>query len=126
VVVSDIMATNNSSPDYQVDGRVSIAMDALDDRERLAVAQVINDRDNFLASTADRRKVRKISKTEPIYALNGPDGLRIIYSKVGDRILVLDLMHQLTLDRYARAEPSKAKKNGTTKVRSQTLTKKAK
>ncbi len=120
------MVVSKKSPDYQVDGRVSIALDALDDLQKQAVAGVIIDRDHFIASTADSRKVRRISKNNPIYALKGPSGLRIIYSKVGDNIVIMDLMHQATLDRYARPSAVKAKKSGTTTVRTASRTKKAK
>ena len=66
------MAVIKKSPDYQIDGRVSIALDALDDLQKQAVAGIITDRDQFIASTADSRKVRRISKNDPFYALEGP------------------------------------------------------
>jgi len=117
------MAVPKKSPDYQIDGRVSIALDALDELQKQAVAGVISDRDHFIASTADSRKVRKVSKNDPFYALKGPSGLRIIYSKVGDNIVIMDLMHQATLDRYARPNASKAKNSGSTTVRTSSHTK---
>src|SRR5271157_652014 len=92
-----VMAVVKNSPGYQVDGRVSIALDALDDKQKRAVGGVISDRAQFLASTADSRKVRRISKDQPLYTIKVPSGLRIIYSKVGDEIVVMDLMRQATL-----------------------------
>jgi hypothetical protein len=119
------MPVIKKSPDYQVDGRVSIALDALDDKQKRAVGGVITDRDHFIASTADSRKVRRISRNDPFYALKVPSGLRIIYSKVGDDIVILDLMHQATLDRYGQRKMPKAKKTGTKTVRASSHTKKA-
>jgi hypothetical protein len=110
------MAVSKNSPNYQVDGRVSIALDALDDEPRQAIAGIITDRVHFLASTADRRKVRRISKDHPFYSLRVPSGLRIIYSKVGDEIVVMDLMHQATLDQYG-PKASQATRGPTKKVR---------
>jgi hypothetical protein len=42
---------------FKIDGRVSIALDALTEKQKKAVGGVLTDRDHFLASTADRRKV---------------------------------------------------------------------
>ena len=119
------MAVVKNSPGYQVDGRVSIALDALDDKQKRAVGGVISDRAQFLASTADSRKVRRISKDQPLYTIKVPSGLRIIYSKVGDEIVVMDLMRQATLDRYGR-KASKARNGGPKKVRAMPQSKKAK
>jgi hypothetical protein len=113
------------SPGYQVDGRVSIALDALDDQRKQAVGGVITDRAHFLASTADSRKVRRISKNQPFYSLEVPSGLRIIYSQVGDDIGVMDLMSQATLDQFGR-KVSKAKSGRAQKVRAVPHAKKAK
>jgi hypothetical protein len=44
---------------------LSIALDALDDKQKEDVGGVITDRDHFIASTAASRKVRRISKDDP-------------------------------------------------------------
>ena len=119
------MTVTRKSPGYKIDGRVSIALNALDDKQKQAVTGVLTDRARFVASTADRRKVRKISKDDPLYALSIPSGLRIIYSRVGDDIVVMDLMHQVTLDTYGQRNVPKAKKRGTKSVRPSSHTKKA-
>jgi hypothetical protein len=110
------MAVLKKSPGYQVDGRVSIALDALDDEQKRAVGGVITDRDHFLAGASDSRKVRRISKDQPLYSLKIPSGLRIIYSRVGDEIVVMDLMRQSTLDRFGR-KSSRAKSGRAKKIR---------
>jgi hypothetical protein len=61
------------------------------------VTGVLTDCDRFLVSTADRRKVRRISENEPLYALTIPSGRRIIDSRVGDDIVAMDLMHRANL-----------------------------
>ena len=103
-----------SSPGYQIDGRVSIAMDALNEQQKRAVDRVIADREHFVASTRDGRKVRKISRTRPLYALSVPTGLRIIFSKVGNDIVVMDLMWQAMLDRYGHKRAVKPKRASST------------
>ncbi len=119
------MAVVKNSPGYQVDGRVLIALDALADSQKQVVGGMISNRAQFLASTADSRKVRKISKDQPLYTLRVPSGLRIVYSKVGDEIVVLDLMRQATLDHYG-PKVAKAGNSGTKKIRAMTQSKKAK
>ena len=86
------MAIVPKLPGYSVDGRVSIALDALDDQQKRVVGGVIANRAQFLASVSDHRKVRKISKQKPLYSLKVPSGLRIIFSRVGDEIVVMHLM----------------------------------
>ncbi len=120
------MEVMRKSPRYQIDRRVSIALDALDDTQKRAVGGVLIDRAQFLASTADSRKVRRISKTSPLYALSIPSGLRIIYSRVGDDIVVMDLMRQATLDRFGQQKTAKAKLRGTKTTRIVSEAKKAK
>ena len=92
------MAIVPKPPGYKVDGRVSIALDALDETQKQAVVSVISDHDQFLASVSDRRKVRRISMPMPLYSLKVLSGLRIIFFRVGDEIVVMDLMRQETLD----------------------------
>jgi hypothetical protein len=120
------MAVTRKSPGYRIDGRVSIALDALDDKQKQAVTGVLADRARFIASTADSRKVRKISKDDPLYALSIPSGLRIIYSRVGDDIVVMDLMHKANLDGSGQRRAVKAKASGTKKARAASHATKAK
>jgi len=119
------MAVTKKTPGYQIDGRVSIALDALDDKQKQAVGGVITDRAHFLASTADSKRVRRISEDQSLYTLKVPSGLRIIYSKVGDEIVVMDLMRQTTLDRYGQ-KTSKPRTGRKKKVRPVSDSKKAK
>ena len=76
-----------------------------------------------MASTADRRKVRKISKDDPLYALSIPSGLRIIYSRVGDDIVVMDLMHKANLVDVGTAEGRQGEGSGTKTARAATAAK---
>ena len=90
----------NSAKTFLVDGRVSIALDALDDAQKRTVGGVIVDRDHFVACAADPGRVRKISRSKPVYALSVPSGLDIIYRVSGEQIEVLDLMGRAALLRY--------------------------
>ena len=53
--------------------------------------------------------MRKISKNSPVYALSVPSGLRIIFSKEGDDIVVMDLMRQAVLDQLGQRRAGKPK-----------------
>ncbi len=100
--------TKKSPSKYHVDGRVAIALDALDKRQQKAVGKVIRDRDHFLAYAADRDKVETISKKRSVYALSVPTDLSIIYQVTGDDIEVLDLMGEAILRRYgAKKKPGR-------------------
>ena len=102
----------NPSPGYQVDGRVSIALDALDEKQKRVVGKAIADRDHFMAIAADPRKVARISTRMPLFSLRLPSDLRIIYSQSEDGIIVMDLMKKSTLDRYgSKAKSPNGKKN---------------
>ena len=105
----DAMAiTKKPASWYHVDGRVSIALDALDEKQKKAVGKVIRDRDHFLAYAADCRKVETISKKRSVYALSVPTDLSIIYQVSGDAIEVLDLMGEAILRRYgAKKRPGR-------------------
>jgi len=85
---------------YKIDERVAIALDALDDDQREVLHSVLRDREHFLSRAADPRNVRRISKSQPIYALKVPSEMTIIYKRTGDEIEVLDLMGETTLERY--------------------------
>ena len=113
-----------NSPDYKVDGRVSIGMDALDDEQKHAVEGIISDRAQFLKSASETGKVQRISKEQPLYSLKVSAGLRIIYSQNGDEIVVMDLMQQATLD-WFRRQGAKAKNGRRKKVRATPNAKKA-
>ena len=97
--------TKKPAQRYYVDRRVAIGLDALDDTQKMAVGEVIIDRDHFLAHAADRHKVETISKRGSMYALSVPAGLKIIYKVRGENIEVLDLMGEGFLRRYARKSP---------------------
>jgi len=105
------------SPGYQVDRRVSIQLNALDQEEQQAILDIIQDRAHFLAITADRRKVRRISKKNPFYALELPAGLLLIYSQVGDEIVVMDLMHEKVLAFLQAPETDKPNGSRTRRAR---------
>ena len=86
------------SPGYLIDGRVFIALDALNKKQKEIVGNAIADREHFLAITTDRRKVDRLATKTPLFSMRLPSGLRIIYSQTGDDIVVMDLMKQSTLD----------------------------
>ena len=92
--------TKKPAQTYNVDQRVSIGMDALDNIQKRAVGEVIVDRDHFLAHASDPQKVETISKRGSVYSLSVPIGLKIIYKMSGEGIEVLDLMGKEILSKY--------------------------
>ncbi len=98
--------TVKSSDGYQIDGRVSIALDALDPKQQEAVGRVLSDREHFLDYTSRRSRVQKISKSQPVYSVDVPPDLLVIYKISGDSIEVMDLMRKATLKRFG-AKPQR-------------------
>ena len=120
------MAVTRKSPGYQVDQRVAIALDALDDEPKRAIGETIKDRDHFLASLGESREIRRISVDDPVFALSVPSGLRLIYSRVGDEIVVMDLMHEANLVGCRPRGGAGPRASGTRTARTTTRAEKAK
>ncbi len=72
---------------------------------------MLSDRDHFVASTADLGKVRKVSRSEPVYALRILPGVNLIYKVSGEEIEVLDLMAEALMRRFAPKKKRNAMKN---------------
>jgi len=96
---------------FHIEKRVFIAFDALSPEEKRTIRDVLSDRDHFVASTSDLSKVRKVSKSEPVYAFRVLSEVNIIYKVSGEEIEVLDLMAEAPMRRYAPKKKSKAPKN---------------
>jgi hypothetical protein len=120
------MSVAKKTPGFEVDRRISIGMDVLDDDEKRNVEGILADRASFLASIADPRKVRRITTKEPFYALSIPNDLLIIYSKVGKDIVVEALMHKAVLEQFGEKMPEKAKPSTATNTSRVSNAKKAK
>ena len=86
--------------DFQIDRRVRIAIDAMAPKERSVMHRVLEDKDNFVAHERQKGAIKKLSKSNYFYVLNAGSGLRVIYSKHGDQIIVQDVMRKATADRY--------------------------
>ena len=97
--------TIKSSDGLQIDGRVSIAMDALGTRQKRVVRRVLSDRESFLSLTSGGRRARKVSISQPIYAVSVPPGLDIIFRVSGEAIEIMDLMGTATFKRFAAKKP---------------------
>ncbi len=85
---------------FQVDERVWIALDALDDSEKRAVEGILLDQSHFAAAMADRSKVKRISRTRLVFALDVTPLLYVIYKVSVERIEVLDLMGKAAFRRF--------------------------
>lgn len=101
--------TKKPARGYYVDGRVAIALDALNDTQKKSVDEVIIDLDHFLAHTADSGKVETISKARSVYALSLPTGLNIVFKKTEESIEVLDLMGEETMRKHGAKKPVRNK-----------------
>jgi hypothetical protein len=107
--------TNGDVKDFAVDPGIRIGLDALTPEDRRAVEEAIQSKESFLARIADPSQVFRLRPKDPYLALKVTPRLRLIYTREGDRIQVVDLMNQGFLDRYATlqigpAEPAPAKR----------------
>ncbi len=89
---------------FHIQKRVFIGLDSLSEEEKRTIRDALSDRDHFIASTADLGKVRKVSRSEPIYAFRVLSDVNIIYKVSGEEIEVLDLMAEAPMRRYAAEE----------------------
>jgi hypothetical protein len=92
------MATKSKG--FHIDRRVAIAWDALTPEQRRSVDRVIGNKETFLAHASDPANVRKLSGKTALYTLRVPPGLRIVFSKTDDEIVVMDVMRKATLDHF--------------------------
>ena len=104
------MAIIDKAKGYEVDSRVTIALDALDEGQKRIINRVLSDKAHFVRSTNGSGRVQRLSPQEPLYALRGPDNLRIIYTKNDDGIVVMDLMQKQTLSQFGRRGRPKLRK----------------
>ncbi len=96
------MATIDQSPEFRVERRVRIGLDALDDWEKEVIGPLIGDRERFLAAQADPGRVEKISDEQSLYTLSLPSDLRLVFSKIGETIVIVDLMNKEFLDYFGK------------------------
>jgi hypothetical protein len=108
--------------DFRVDPGIRIGLDALTPEDRRTVEEAIRSKENFLARISDPSQVFRLRPNDPYIALKVTPRLRLIYTREGDRITVVDLMNQGFLDRYAvmqsdQAEPASGKGASSTRAR---------
>ena len=114
--------TNDDVKDFEVDPGIRIGLDALTPEDRRAVEEAIRSKETFLARIADPDQVFRLRPNDPYLALKVTPRLRLIYTREGERIRVVDLMNQGFLDRYAtlqgdRAEPASHEGGSSTRAR---------
>jgi hypothetical protein len=95
--------------ELQVHRRVGIAMSVLLSAQRSAVSRVLSSPSAFAERGADLTSVEKLAPAgEKLYVLNVTPQIRLVYSKPGDGIQVLDLVERATVDRLAPKKSAKA------------------
>jgi hypothetical protein len=99
----------NDVKDFEVDPRIGIGLDALTPEDRRSVEEATRSKENFLARISDPSQVFRLRPSAPYHALKIGSSLRLIYTREGDRIDVVDLMNQGFLDRYASMRTDRAK-----------------
>jgi hypothetical protein len=93
--------TSDDVKDFEVDPGIKVGLDALRPEDRRAVEEAIRSKESFLARISDPSQVFRLRPKDPYIALKVTPRLRLIYTREGDRIQVVDLMNQGFLDRYA-------------------------
>jgi hypothetical protein len=96
-----VSSQSAAANDFFVEHRIRIGLDALSPEERQIIEDATRSKANFLALIANPKKVERLRPTAPYHSLKITPELRLIYTREGDRIDVLDLMNQAVLDRYA-------------------------
>ena len=94
-------ATNGDARDFEVDPGIRIGLGALTPEDRRAVEEAIRSKGDFLARIVDPSRVFRLRPKDPYIALKVTPRQRLIDTRDGDRIEVVDLMNQGFLDRYA-------------------------
>ena len=118
------MRSINISPGYKVEHRVTIALDSLNAAEQKTLRGIIADRTNFLKRINSASRVRKISNDRPLFSVKAPGRLNFIYSQSGDEIVVMDVMHETTLNQFVGKKVKSTKqptKTAATAVRKKTV-----
>jgi hypothetical protein len=103
--------TNGDAKDLQVDPRIKIGLDSLTPADRRTVEEATRSKEDFLARIADSSRVFRLRPNAPYLALKITPSLRLIYTREGDRIDVVDLTNQGLIDWFAsmpsdEAEPA--------------------
>ena len=96
---------------YHIHRRVSFGLGALSEEEKRTIRDVLSSRDRLVASTADPGRVRRVSRSEPIYALSILSDVNIIYKVSGGEIEVPHLMSEPLMRQFAPKRKSDATKN---------------
>jgi hypothetical protein len=95
--------------DLKVHRRVGIAMSVLPSAQRSAVSRVLASPSAFTDHAADLTNVKKLTPTgEKLYLMKVTPQIRLVYSKSGDSIEVLDLVERATMDRLAQKNSARA------------------
>jgi hypothetical protein len=94
--------------DLKVHRRVGIAMSVLPSAQRTAVSRVLSSPSAFTDHDADLTIVEKLAPGgEKLYVMTVTPQIRLVYSKSGDRIQILDLVERATMDRLAPKKSGK-------------------
>jgi hypothetical protein len=95
--------------DLKVHRRVGIAMSVLPSAQRSAVSRVLASPSAFAHRAAELTNLKKLAPTgEKLYVMNVTPQIRLVYSKSGDRIEILDLVERATMDRLAPKKTGRA------------------
>jgi hypothetical protein len=88
--------------DMEIHRRVGIAMSVLPSAQRSAVSRVLSSPGAFTHPADDLTNIKKLAPVgEKLYVMNVTPQIRLIYSKSGERIQILDLVERATMDRLA-------------------------
>lgn len=86
----------------EIDRRVGIAMSVLPTSQKDAVRRIISSPRAFAHAAARPGRVRHLHTSgQPLYMMRVSPSLRLVYTRVGDTVYVVDLVEQATLDRFA-------------------------
>jgi hypothetical protein len=93
---------------FRVNRRVNIAIDALSAGQKAALEPVLRTKQSFVAHATRRGATEPLSATKPLFSMRvGAGGLRVIFTRDGDDIVVQDIMQKATVDHFAPRRPDR-------------------
>lgn len=93
----------------EVDRRVGIALSVLQPAQKAAVERIVRSPQAFARAATSAGRVEPLPASgQPLYMMNVSPELRLVFTKIGDTVHVIDLVEQATLDHFAASGTGKA------------------
>ncbi len=100
--------------DFEINRRVSIAIDALSPNQKAAITPVLESRKLFVAQANRPGSTKKLPGSSSAYSMKAGGGMQIIFTREDGHIVVQDIMRKTMMDQlFATRKSRPAKKTPT-------------